>query len=192
MKCIYAIKDLRDDHIIYIGKTKDFKRRKANHFCKKKCPIDLYMFNEGRDNFSMDIIIEYIESDVSDEDLLKLENWFIEKYDTLNNGFNIRRSGGISKNIKEYRFQNKEYFKEYKKEYYSKNKEYFKEHIKEYYSKNKEYKKEYNRQYRLQNKEYFKEYRLQNKDRHTEYMRQYRLKKKLEKQENGRTISTDI
>lgn len=67
---------------------------------------------------------------------------------------------------KEYREQNKEYFKEYDKEYREKNREQIKE-----------YKKEYGKGYREQNKdqikEYNKEYYHQNKDQIKEYKKEY-------------------
>ena len=52
---IYYIKDLRTDKIIYIGQTINYKKRKAYHFCSIKQPIDKYMFEEGRENFIMEM-----------------------------------------------------------------------------------------------------------------------------------------
>ena len=120
IKAIYYIKDNRNDRIIYIGQTKNFKQRKKEHFRKNICPIDLYMFNEGRENFSMEIF-EYIDvNDYTDEDLRKKEDELILQYDTINNGMNKIRSGLISKDKKEYK---KEYIKtekskEWNKQYY--------------------------------------------------------------------------
>jgi len=47
-KCIYAIKDKRNDKVIYIGQTKDFEQRKIGHFSGKIIPIDKYILEQGR------------------------------------------------------------------------------------------------------------------------------------------------
>jgi len=161
IQTLYYIKDLRDDNIIYVGKTKDFKERKRDHFKDNRSYIDLYMFEQGRDNFEM---LPFTDNDYSiktDEELLKAEDKKILELQPL---MNIRRSGLISKDIKEY---NKEYHKTEKyKEY---NKEYQKtEKCKEYH------------------REYYKEYRKTEKwkEKWREYMREYRKQRKAKLIEN--------
>ena len=153
---IYYIKDLRTDKIIYIGQTINYKKRKADHFCSIKQPIDKYMFEEGKENF----IMEKFDIDctnMTEEERKQREDELILQYDTINNGFNMIRSGLISKNLIQY---NKEYRqdpdykrrhkqnqkdlyqtykgKNYYKEYYKKNKEYIKNRCREYYKKKQE------------------------------------------------------
>lgn len=122
IKCIYYIKDNRTDKIIYIGQTKDFKQRRNNHFYSKdNQPVDKYMFEEGRENFSMNIFEDIKTDDYTNEELRKKEDELIIQYDTINNGMNKIRSGLISKDKKEYK---KEYIKtEKSKEWY---KQYYK------------------------------------------------------------------
>lgn len=139
IKCIYAIKDKRNDKVIYVGFTKNFKERKHRHFTDKKLHIDNYMFDEGRNNFLM-IIIEEFNEDISKDDMKMKEQNYIEKFNTIKTGFNKRNSG--NKNFQEQ--HQKEYRREYKKTEKSK------EYHKEYYRK--DYWKEYQRQYYLKNK----------------------------------------
>ena len=119
IKAIYYLKDLRTDKIIYIGQTKDFKERKRAHFRAKKCPIDKHMFEEGRENFSMNIFKDIDYLNITYEELKTKENELIKCYDTINNGWNKNRSGLISNNTKEYQreYSKTEKYKEYKKQY---------------------------------------------------------------------------
>ena len=136
IKCLYYIKDLRTDKIIYIGKTIDFEHRKLCHFSDKRTPIDKYMFNEGRQNFKMNIFISIFCSNMSNKDLKNKENELILYYNTISNGFNRYRSGVINAN------NYTEYQREYQREYHRK------------YSKLdkiKEYQREYHRKYQRKN-----------------------------------------
>ena len=110
IQALYYIKDLRDDNIIYVGKTRDFERRKNQHFGnKKKQPIDLYMFEQGRYNFEM---LPFTDDDYSiktDEELVKAEDKKILELQPL---MNIRRSGLIVNK------DPKKYHREYSNQYY--------------------------------------------------------------------------
>jgi len=141
IQTLYYIKDLRDDNIIYVGKTKDFERRKYQHFGnKKKQPIDLYMFEQGRDNFKMLPFTDDDYSIKSNEELLKAEDKKILELQPL---MNIRRSGLIVNN------DPKKYHREHSNQYY-KNSEERKKYFNEYH-KSEKY-KEYRREYRKQRK----------------------------------------
>lgn len=146
IKCIYYIKDLRTDKIIYIGQTTDFKERKRCHFGRKnkRYYIDYYMFTEGREKFEIDIFTNIDVTDYSDEDIRKKEDELILQYDTINNGFNKIRSGLVKYN-KQYQ---KEQSKEYHKQYYQENKDKFIQYQKE----RKEHIKQYNHEYYLKHK----------------------------------------
>ena len=108
--CIYAIKDKRSDKVIYIGQTKDFKQRKYQYFGSTSRPIYKYLYDEGRDNFEM-IIIEELSNEILREEMLLREQEYIEKYNTIEDGQNINKSGHIFIDNK------REYYKQYKKEY---------------------------------------------------------------------------
>ena len=156
IKCIYYIKDLRTDNIIYIGQTKDFKQRKYCHFGHKKEPVDKYMYEEGRENFTMNYFKDIDCTNMTDDEILNKEDVLILNYNTINNGFNKYRSGKISNDMKEYK---KNYMREYQKEYH-------REYMKKYYQ---------------EHKEYMKKYYQEHKEKYIEHSRQWRLKKKQEK-----------
>ena len=102
MKTTYFIKDKRIDKIIYIGQTKNFKKRKSQHFSHTKQPVDLYMYEQGRDNFVMDKLQEYPDT-MTDDELRKIEDELILKYNTIEDGLNKWWSGNIKRdNYQEY------------------------------------------------------------------------------------------
>jgi len=116
--CIYGIKDLRNNKVIYIGQTRNFKQRNHDHFARKKCPIDKYIFEQGRENFEM-YILKKLSDDISKEDILKMEDDYIKNYNTIESGLNKRRSGNITKDYNKYHreYNKSEKWKEYKREY---------------------------------------------------------------------------
>lgn len=159
--CVYSITDLRNDEIIYIGKTCNFKQRKYQHFGHNETLIDKHMFKEGRENFEMSIILDDIET--NDEAVI-IEDIYIVECQPL---MNIRRSGNIKKD------DPNKYSREYEKS--DKRKDY----RKEYYNSDKwrEYHKEYNKSDKW--RDYYRDYRKTDKGREymRDYMREYRLKK---------------
>lgn len=144
IKCIYAIKDKRNDKVVYIGQTKDFKQRKQQHFSNKKRNISKYMLENGKDNFDM-IIIEEFSENISIDEMRNKEQEYIEKYNTIEDGFNERRSGN-KKSQEQFR---REYVKEYNREY--KKSEKYKEYRKS--EKYKEIHRESNRKWTLKKKQ---------------------------------------
>lgn len=152
VKCIYAIKDKRSDKVIYVGQTVNFKKRKEHHLYDNNRPIDIYIVQQHRENFDI-YILEELPKDLSKEEMRNREQYYIDFYDTYNNGFNMRQSGNISL------FNVQEYNKERNKKWYENNRIYVNERA---------------RQYRENNREKYDEYQR-------EYQRQYRLKKKQEK-----------
>jgi hypothetical protein len=77
--------------LFYIGSTKDLKKRKQEHKeCKKagntkfKKAITRFDF----DNFKYKVLDKIDYSNISE--LWKLEDKYIDKYDSINNGYNIR------------------------------------------------------------------------------------------------------
>lgn len=163
IKCIYAIKDKRNDKTIYIGETVNFQGRKQHHLNDKERPIDYYMFEQGRDNFEINVL-EELNEDLSKEEMKNKEQHYIDKFDTYNNGFNKRKSGNISKT--------KDYNKNRTKKSRELNPEHYKQYNANYYS---------TQEYREKAKERSK---IRNKTPERKaWLRQYRLKKKLESQD---------
>ena len=87
---------------MYIGSTKCFITRLTNHKKEilkghhKNKKLFKAIITYGLLNFSFEPI-EYCE-DLSKHNLLKLENEYIVKYDTINNGYNINDVPKLSKN----------------------------------------------------------------------------------------------
>jgi hypothetical protein len=145
----------KDENIkeIYIGKTKNFKRRVKQH--KNRCNnendkcynLKVYQYireNGGWDNFDM-IEIETNEYDNKKSAIRERE--LIEELNaTLNNDIPSRtkqeyrenNKEKIKEKHKEYRENNKEKIKEKDKEYRDKNREKEKQRVKDYYDKNRE------------------------------------------------------
>ena len=113
---------------LYIGSTSDnLYFRYGCHICnafsnkKKYDNYKLYNFMKEVNNiehFKIEIIEDFYYNDIID---LKIrESYFIIKYDTIKNGYNIR----LPYNQQTYKY------KDFKKRYYENNKEYFKNYHK--------------------------------------------------------------
>ena len=99
----------------YVGKTNNFNRRLKEHKRDNKLPVDKAIEKYGIDNIKIDIL----EEDLTDDEILEIETFYIDKYDTLiknNKGYNlIRESFGGSiynymneEQIEEWKIKNKE------------------------------------------------------------------------------------
>ena len=167
---------------VYVGHTTDFIRRKTCH--KSGCNnsndkgynIKLYQFIRENGNWINWEMIKIEDYPCNTKlDATKRERELIE---TLNATLN---SSIPTRTYKEYREDNKEYYKEYNKEYYDENKDKLKEYKKEYRIKNADKLKEYNKEYRIENadkikeqmKEYKKEYYQENADKIKEKRNEY-------------------
>lgn len=77
----------------YIGKTSSFKQRKIRHLeClpKEDCEFHRAIQEFGQDNFTWEII----DTADSDEEAVKLERYYIKKFDTHTpNGYNMNKGG---------------------------------------------------------------------------------------------------
>ena len=94
--CIYMYINKINGHS-YIGQAKNFNKRHREHICKTnhKYPIDRAFNKYGKDNFKVIILKENLESQC----LLNFwECYFIDKYNTLNNGNYNLSSGGSNGN----------------------------------------------------------------------------------------------
>lgn len=75
---------------MYIGSSINLKKRKTDHFKPyrinrlKHLPLYEAMIEFGRDNFKLEVIEE-----CSEKDLLERENYYLDKYKTYENGYNV-------------------------------------------------------------------------------------------------------
>ena len=86
-QCIYEI--ISPSGKRYIGRTRNFNKRMIEHKCHSNYPINKRKFYDaifkyGWDNFEKRVI-EYVSSE---EEAIKMEKYYIEKYDTVENGYN--------------------------------------------------------------------------------------------------------
>ena len=140
---VYKIKDVN-----YIGSTNDIKNRTREH--------NFNSYNENSKNYNY-LIYKYIREKQIEIKLeilgvykkkcskrikLLVEQFYINKYNSINNGLNSRNAfTNIKKYKKIYREKNKEHNKKYQKEYYKK-----------YYQENKEKEHKRHKKYRENNK----------------------------------------
>ena len=75
----------------YIGQSIHIEQRWEEHLYKtSKCSLIKYaLFKYGKDNFIFEVLEE-----CSREELNEKEQYWIEKYDTFNNGYNLTKGGG--------------------------------------------------------------------------------------------------
>lgn len=80
----------------YVGQTTNFSRRKSEHFCKLRNSIHpnpklQAAFNKyGEDNF---IITKITYEDITKEELNEQEIYYIKKYNSFLNGYNLTEGG---------------------------------------------------------------------------------------------------
>lgn len=184
---------------VYIGQSVDIGRRWREHMNAKD---DIYFHKAiqkyGVENFKWEVIERCKKKDLDEREI-----YWIEYYDSFNNGYNCTRGGGecsgeansnwkggISLDpgySKQWYEANKEERKEYYEEYYEVNKEKRKQQMKEYIEANKEKKKEYDKQYYEVNKEkkkqQMKEHYETNKEKRKEYYKVNKEKIKEKKKE---------
>lgn len=78
---------------VYIGQSDNCERRLNEHQQKRQVPIDMWINMLGKDSFIYEVL-EYCplqELDIKEQE-------YIEKYDSINNGYNIQ-SGGYNNSI---------------------------------------------------------------------------------------------
>lgn len=90
MGCIYMYTN-KINGKQYVGQTsRDLKTRHWQHLSQHDTYIDRAIQKYGKDNF----ILEVLEDNIFDiDELNRKEQFYIEKYDTFNNGYNLNRGG---------------------------------------------------------------------------------------------------
>lgn len=133
MSIVYCISCL-DNNKKYIGSSSNFDKRIYHHFYQP-------YYEEGNTPLKKDIIkykperfVYGIIEEVREEERFEKEKYYIEKYNTIEEGYNIMKPSNTKK---EYYLDNQESIREYQREY---QKEYRKrvdrkEYMKEYYRK---------------------------------------------------------
>lgn len=90
MGCIYMYTN-KINGKRYVGQTICcLQKRHRQHLCQHETYFDRALAKYGEENFSLEVLQDNI-SDV--EELNRLEEFYIQKYDTFNNGYNMDRGG---------------------------------------------------------------------------------------------------
>jgi len=184
---IYKIKNIN-----YIGSAVNIKNRTINHktICwnknSKNHNLLVYQYiREKQIEIELEILFCY-KKECSNRLQRLVEQYYINKYNSINDGLNTRNAFlNIKKYFKKYYQENKENLKKY----CEKNKENYEKYKKKYCEKNKEYYKKYSKKYREKNKEKIKEIHKKHYQTNKEKLKQ---KAKLYYEENKKTINQKL
>lgn len=90
MGCIYLYTN-KINGKQYVGQTtRPLKKRHWQHISQNDCYFDRAMKKYGANNFDLTVL----EDDIFDENVLnERESYYIDKFDTFNNGYNMNRGG---------------------------------------------------------------------------------------------------
>lgn len=140
--------------VMYVGKTYNFTERKRNH---------LKYRGTNYSSIPEDIDLSLIEFNIlakfdQEEDALKFEGQRILEYDTINNGWNIKKSGLITHNQKEY---TQNYQQEHREQVNAYVRNWRKTHKEQSDAANKKYKATHREQVNAYAKKYREEHREQ-------------------------------
>ena len=93
MVCIYRIYNIFTEES-YVGQTRNFEQRMRSHFNNKSYSVffDKMMNYEGYENFRVEII-EQFDENVPQEILDEREDFYIQFYDCVFSGYNLKRGG---------------------------------------------------------------------------------------------------
>jgi len=153
---VYIIKNTSNDKV-YIGSTIN----ELNHrFCRHRyesVKSDRLMYCDMRNLGIEKFCIELIEHFPCNnrKELAKREGHYIEKYNSIENGYNTRKEG---RTPSEWRNDNKEKISIQRKGYYDQNKESLKEYYNDWYKNDKSKKLKYMKKYNEDNKDKKREY----------------------------------
>ena len=90
MGCIYMYTN-KINGKRYVGQTtRTLEKRHYQHLFQHESYFDRALQKYGKDNFTLEILADDI---TNIDELNRLEEYYIEKYDTFNNGYNLNRGG---------------------------------------------------------------------------------------------------
>lgn len=167
-------------HCNYIGSTANLRQRKWMHNrCRnnEKTPnYNLKLYKHLRaNNIEIELIqLETYYCKCSKKIQTLVEQYWINKFDSVNNGLNTINAFSTKEQSKEkqkqqrkvYRKKNKEKLSQYKKEYTEKNRDEINKKGRIYYQETKEERHKYQKEYREKNKEKIKERFNKNKKKY--------------------------
>ena len=159
---VYLIRHISTGQVLYVGKTNNFKHRAYEHLSLKTNSKD-WLSSIGTNN----VLIEEVAKFSNETDALKYEDELIIKYNTIENGYNEKRSGLITENKDEY------YRERRKKDEY---KEYQKKYQKKWFQTQRKGNKEWNEKHNIHQKKYLQ--RLKEKgeiNAYKEYQKKYQI-----------------
>ena len=142
------------DQIVYVGKTSNFNSRKSAHKTQRgnpkysAIPVDIDMSK---------VVFNVVSVFDNKEEALKCEDQLILQYNTIGNGWNIRRSGLIAaSDMKAYkRDYNREYWQAHREELSAQKRDYYEAHKEELSAQKREYYEANREHIRAQQREYY-------------------------------------
>jgi hypothetical protein len=167
-------------HCNYIGSTENIKQRKWRHITSCRIKNNPNHNNSvykhlRENNIKIELIpLAIYRKKCSYRIRTLVEQYWINKFNSIDNGYNTNKSFSSKKDTKEkqrkqskiYRETNKEQCSKYKKEYHKKNRDEILRKGKIYYQNNIEEKRKYHKEYRKKNKEAIKKKFLKGKDKY--------------------------
>lgn len=129
-----------DDTIKYIGYTEHFRERKN---CHLSCNSNIA--SQIADASTQTITISKMGEFYDREDALRYEQTLIERYDTINSGWNTYKSGHLSKDLNKY-------YRDYYSDNEERMREYNRNYMQEYRKKNRDKIREINKRYQQKKK----------------------------------------
>jgi len=154
---IYVIRNHCNDSVYVGSTTQSLSRRFSWHKAQmnfKKFQLYEAFINLGIENFYIELL-ELYPCSCRDE-LRSREGYYIRKFDSYKNGYNMKIAG---RTMKDYYEDNKEKIKQKTKDYYEDNKELIKQKTKDYRENNKDNINEYSKKYYQDNKEKIREHK---------------------------------
>ena len=98
---IYAWFNIKDKNKPYIGKTNNLERRTYQHWYSAKNNKEQNIFTKALQKYSNkeDWIIKVLEKDIPLEKIKEREDYWIDFYNAIQNGYNSKKSGASSKHF---------------------------------------------------------------------------------------------
>ena len=158
----------------YVGQSCNIEKRWKKHIANSKAGTKFHIHNAikkyGVENFSFEVLEECPVDKLNEREI-----YWIDKFDTYNNGYNMT-IGGEGRNCEAI-----SYTKEYKRDWYRNHKDCGAKYRQEHKEKMSQYSKEYYQEHKEKIKDRSRKYWREHKDEYNEWKRKYRAKKKASK-----------